>query len=286
MNRGPVDLPRLGAQCADTHAHLNMLDDPAGALERATMVGVMFIITVVDATETPRGTYEALPVWHQQAQDRLDEWNVPHGVPPQVRTIVGVHPHNAKNYDQSVAEEIRSLAADPNTVGIGEIGLDFHYDHSPRDVQRHVFREQLALANDLDMPVVIHMREATDEGVEILEEIGIPKAGCVLHCFMEGPSEAETYLEMGCYLSFAGPVTFKKADRLRAAVAVVPLERLLVETDSPFLAPEPHRGRTNEPALTTITVAAIAKIRAEDTATIAQATIKNARELFRDDRPG
>lgn len=286
MNRGPVDLPHLGAQCADTHAHLNMLDDPAGALERATMAGVMFIVTVADATETPRATYDELPAWHQQAQDRLDEWNVPHGVPPEVRIIVGAHPHNAKDYDQSVAEEIKSLVADPRTVGIGEIGLDFHYDHSPRDAQRHAFREQLAIAKDLDIPVVIHMRDAVDEGVQILKEIGIPKAGCVLHCFSEGPSEAETYLEMGCHLSFAGPVTFKNADKLRAAVAAVPLERLLVETDSPFLAPEPHRGRTNEPALTTITVAAIAEIRAEDTATVALATIANARGLFRDDRSG
>ena len=286
MHRGPVDLPRLGAQCADTHAHLNMLDDPAGALERATIAGVMLIVTVADATEAPRDTYAELPAWRQQAQDRLDEWDVPHGVPPQVRIIVGAHPHNAKDYDQSVAEEIRSLAADPRTVGIGEIGLDFHYDHSPRDAQRHAFREQLALARDLDMPVVIHMRDAMDEGIEILEEIGIPDAGCVLHCFTEGPSEAQTYLEMGCHLSFAGPVTFKKADKLRAAVATVPLDRLLVETDSPFLAPEPHRGRTNEPALTTLTVAAIAEVRAEDTATIALATIENARELFKDVRPG
>ncbi len=285
MNRGPVELPRLGAQCADTHAHLVMLDDPAGALERATVAGVMFIVTVADATEVPRATYDSLPDWLETAQQRLDDWAVPHGVPPQVRVIVGAHPHNAKDYDDKVVEEIEALMTDSRTVGLGEIGLDFHYDYSPRDAQRHAFREQLAIASELGIPVVIHLREAFEEGYGILEDVGIPEAGCVIHCFSGGPEEAKAFVEMGCHISFAGTVTFKKADTLRAALNEVPMDRLLVETDSPFLAPEPYRGRSNEPALTTLTVSVVAEVLGKDTADVARATIENARSVFRDVRP-
>ena len=280
MGHTPVELPHLGANVADSHAHLAMLEDPAGALERAAMAGVTLVVTVADATETPLITYENLDVWREGAQARLKEWEIPHGRPPQVRVIVGTHPHSAKNHDASTAILLRELAARPETVGIGEIGLDFHYDHSPRDVQRRVFREQLMLAQDLELPVVIHLREAGDEGHEILRQVGTPEAGCLLHCFTAGPADVQPFIEMGCFVSFAGPVTFKSADGIRASVAEVPLDRLLLETDCPFLSPEPCRGRPNEPAWATLTAARIAEVRGEPTETIARATMENTRALF------
>ena len=285
MRTGAKELPSLGAQCADTHTHLDMLDDPAGALERCTLAGVMYVATIADVTESGRGTYDLLPKWHGDAQARLDEWAVPHGMPPQVRVVVGAHPHNAKCYDQAAAEEIAMLAADPRTVALGEMGLDFHYDHSPREIQEEAFRKQLQFAHDVELPVVVHLREATEEGIAILSEIGVPEAGCVIHCFSGGAEEALRFVDMGCHISFAGPVTFKKSDALRAAAKEVPLDRLLTETDAPFLAPEPYRGKTNEPSWVTLTVEAIAQVRDEDTATVASATIENARALFRDVRP-
>lgn len=280
MSKGPVELPRLGAQVADSHAHLSMLDDPAGALERAAIAGVMLIVTVADTTEAPRAVYESLPVWQKDAQARLDEWEIPHGAPPQVRVIVGTHPHNAKNHDDATLALLRELAQKPETVAIGEIGLDFHYDHSPREVQRRVFREQLLLAQAVDLPVVIHLRDAHDEGLEMLQHVGVPEAGCLLHCFTEDAQTMQPFVDMGCYVSFAGPVTFKKADAIRAAVSAVPLDRILTETDCPFLAPEPCRGRTNEPAWTTLTAQRIAEVRGEPSEVLASASMANARELF------
>ncbi len=285
MGHGPVELPSLGAQIADSHAHLAMLDDPAGALERAALAGVALVITVADATELPLGTYDNISAWRDGAQKRLDEWDIPQHVPPQVRVLVGTHPHSAKRHDDATLATLRELAARPETVGIGEIGLDYHYDHSPRDVQRRVFREQLLLAQELDLPVVIHLREAQDEGREMLESIGVPEAGCLLHCFTADPSEMRPFVDMGCYVSFAGPVTFKKADGIRAAATEVPLDRLLVETDCPFLAPEPYRGRTNEPAWTTLTAQRIAEVRGEPTADLARAAMANTRTLFRIEPP-
>jgi len=280
MGHGPVELPHLGAQVADSHAHLAMLDDPAGALERAAIAGVMLIVTVADATEMPLATYESIDLWCAAAQEHLDEWEIPHGRPPQVRVIVGTHPHSAKSHDDSTTKLIRELAARPETVGIGEMGLDYHYDHSPRDVQQRVFREQLVLANELDLPVVIHLRDAGEDGREILQQIGIPEAGCLLHCFTSDAEEMKPFIDMGCHVSFAGPVTFKNADSIRAAVAEVPLSRLLLETDCPFLSPEPCRGKPNEPAWTTLTAERIAEVRGEPTAALARATMENTRAFF------
>jgi len=284
MMNGPGEIPQLGAECADTHAHLDMLDDPAGALERAAIAGVSYVITVADATEMPRGTYDSLDAWHATAQTRLDEWGVEGAAPPEVRVIVGTHPHNAKGYTQLVAEDTMVLGSDPRTVAIGEIGLDFHYEHSPRGAQRLAFRDQIAIADQLGLPVVVHLREAHEEGIEILRHAGIPSAGCVIHCFTEGPDLVKRFVDMGCYISFAGPITFKKADDLRAAAAAVPLDRLLTETDCPFLAPEPFRGRTNEPAWTTFTVEALARARGEEPSRVASATMENARKVFRHTR--
>lgn len=284
MVKGPVDLPRVGAPTADTHAHLDMLDDPAGALERAAVMGVVYVLTIADVTESPRATYEHLPKWLAVARQRLDDWDVPRDLQPRVRVVVGAHPHNAKDFDQKAEEELLALLDEPETVGIGEIGLDFHYDHSSRDEQRRAFRTQLAIAVERNLPVVIHLREAHDEGIAILEEVGIPEAGCVLHCFTGDEDLARRFLDLGCYISFAGPVTFKMASAIRSAAAAVPLERILVETDSPFMAPEPHRGRTNEPAWVTLTVERIAEVKGVHAAVVAEACLENALEVFGETR--
>ena len=277
-----VEVPRLGAKTADTHAHLDMLDDPAGALERAVVAGVMYIATVADVTEAPLGTFDALGAWIAEAEERMRLWGVPHPETPETRIIVGVHPHNAKGFTPEVADTLKELAVDPRVGAIGEIGLDFHYDHSPRDHQRRAFEAQLGLAHELGLPVAVHLREAHEEGIAILRELGVPKAGCIIHCFTEGPKTAEMLLEMGCHISFAGPVTFPKADIIRSAVEVVPLDRLLAETDSPFMTPVPHRGRSNEPAWVTFTVAALAEIKGLAPADVATATLENARRLLGD----
>ncbi len=277
-----VEVPKLGAQTADTHAHLDMLDDPAGALERAAVAGVMFIATVADVTEAPLGTFDALGSWISEAQERMDLWGVPHPETPQMRIIVGVHPHNAKGYTAEVADTLRRLAADPRVGAIGEIGLDFHYDHSPRDHQRRAFEAQLMVAHDLDLPVAIHLREAHEEGIAILKDVGVPKAGCIIHCFTEGPKTAELLLEMGCHLSFAGPVTFPRADILLEAVGVVPLDRLLAETDCPFMTPVPQRGRSNEPAWVTFTVQKLAEIKGLPSEEVAAAILTNAKRVLGD----
>jgi TatD DNase family protein len=264
-------LPDLGAPSVDAHAHLDMLDDPVAALVRAARAGIALVATVVDLTEEPERTLDGLDGWLTGAAAEL----APEGLaPPEVRLIVGWHPHNATRGDDALLTRLRELAAGPRVGALGELGLDFHYDHSPRDVQRAWFRSQLTLAHEVGLPVEIHLREAHAEGADLLAELGTPAAGCVIHCFTEGPATAERFLELGCHISFAGPVTFAKAEQVRDAARIVPLDRLLVETDCPFLAPHPYRGRPNEPALAVLNAAAVAE------AKVATAALDNARRLF------
>ncbi len=171
---------------------------------------------------------------------------------------------------------MRELAADPLTCAIGEIGLDYHYDYSPREVQRDVFRRQLELAHELQLPAVIHLREAHEDGLAILREAGVPAAGCILHCYNLGAEPMRPFVELGCYVSFAGPVTFKKSEEIREATALVPADRILTETDCPFMAPEPFRGRKNEPAYTVFTAARIAEARGDSLGDFASAAYANA----------
>lgn len=302
-----VVLPRLGAPTADTHAHLDMLADPIAALVNAARADVEVICSIVDLTEEPEVTLDGLDRWLAEAGSILAASENTVGLedtpslsatgpalshtlsasaePPDVRLILGVHPHNASRYDAAMHERVRELARSLPTgrvVGLGELGLDFHYDHSPRGAQRDAFRRQLALAHELGLPVTVHLRAAHDEGYEILREGGVPEAGCIIHCFTEGPDTAERFLSLSesVVISFAGPVTFSKAQQIRDALAVVPLERILVETDSPFLAPAPYRGEANEPAFVTLNVARIADELGADPAVVAQATLDNARRVF------
>ena len=278
-----VATPDLGGPVADTHAHLDMLDDPGKALARAAVAGVGFVATVTDPTEDASRTYDELPLWLASASDMLPGHASADNPLPVVRVVAGVHPHNAKDFNPQVEVELRRLGGHALTAAIGEIGLDFHYDYSPRDVQVEVFRRQLVIAGELDLPVVIHLREAHDDGVAILREVGVPSAGCILHCYNLGPTLLDRFLALGCTVSFAGPATFKKAEEVREAAMIVPIERILTETDCPFMAPEPFRGRTNEPALVVFTAARLAEARGEALSVFAAASFANARRAL--DRP-
>lgn len=196
-----------------------------------------------------------------------------------VWAAVGVHPHAASALDDRAFAELMALACLPKVVAIGEIGLDFYRDLSPRDVQREAFRRQLALARSMRKTVVIHMRDAIEDVFSILEEVGPPER-LVFHCFSGSAEQARRGLELGGYVSFAGNVSYKNAGMLRDAAAVVPAGRLLVETDSPFLAPVPHRGKPNEPAFVPFVGSAVAQAQDVPVESIAQASVANARRAF------
>jgi TatD DNase family protein len=199
-----------------------------------------------------------------------------------VYAAAGVHPHDARLYDDAAERRLLDvLRGSVRMVALGEIGLDYHYDNSPREVQREVFARQLRLAREEGLPVIIHSREADEETAEILQrELGDSGTRGVMHCFGGGPALAEAALALGFYVSFAGNVTFKKAEALREVAAVVPLERLLVETDCPFLAPVPHRGRRNEPAYVVETARFLAELRGVRPEELGRATSGNFVRLF------
>jgi TatD DNase family protein len=280
MGKTHFDIPALGVPSADSHAHLDMLEDAPAALQRAASAGLAAILTIVYPVDMGElGSIAMIPGWRKEAGERLADDGVDAAV-PDVAVAVGIHPHEARHHDATAEELVRGLIADGTAVAIGEMGLDFHYDNSPRDAQRESFRAQLRLAHEAELPAVVHLRESHDEGHDILADEGVPEAGCVIHCFGEDAATAERFVEMGCHVSFAGTVTFKKADRIREAAAVVPMDRLLVETDCPFLAPEPYRGRKNEPALSVFCSVAIGEARGIDPCEVARAAHDNARRLF------
>ncbi|HLM59844.1 MAG TPA: TatD family hydrolase [Pyrinomonadaceae bacterium] len=201
-----------------------------------------------------------------------------------VYASIGVHPHDAKEYDEQAEIYLIDLVKSSNKViAWGEIGLDYYYEHSPRDVQREVFIKQIRVAKELDLPVIIHSRDADDETVEILTVECSQKdfRGGIMHCFGGTPQMAESLMDIGFLISFAGNVTFKKAENLRDAARVVPLEKLLVETDCPFLAPIPFRGKRNEPKYVIETAKFLAEFYEKDLETLAAATTRNFLRLFK-----
>jgi TatD DNase family protein len=204
---------------------------------------------------------------------------------PEVRFAIGVHPHTAHQFaddPRRAADAVRAqLAASPSARAVGEIGLDYHYDFTPRDVQQQVFRVQIRLARERDLPVVIHTREADEDTIAILHEEGGGEVRGVLHCFTGTAALAAAGLDLGFYISLAGIITFPKAAALREAIADVPLDRLLTETDSPFLAPVPHRGKRNEPAYLPRVVATLGELRGLAAADLATQTAANFHALFR-----
>ncbi|MCU1484587.1 MAG: hypothetical protein JWN67_1333 [Actinomycetia bacterium] len=192
-----------------------------------------------------------------------------------VWSTAGVHPHDAAGG----IDGIEALLAEPEVVAVGECGLDYHYDHSPRDVQREAFAAQIALAHTSGLALVIHTREAWADTFALLDAEGIPER-TVFHCFTGGPDEARQCLDRGAYLSFSGIVSFKTADDVRAAAVLCPLDRLTVETDSPYLAPVPHRGQRNQPAWVPLVGAAVAATKGIDVDEVARVTSANAERLF------
>jgi TatD DNase family protein len=249
----------------DTHAHLEMEafdSDREEVLKRAAEAGLTAIVTV-GTTLTDCEKAVALARRY-----------------PPVYAAVGIHPHEVKGIDAETYDALRVLARQDKVVAIGEIGLDFFYNLSPQEVQLRRFAEQLDLAEELDMPVIIHDREAHAETLRILR-LRKGRLRGVLHCFSGDQTMARECLEVGFYLSVAGPVTYRKADQLREVARNVPLDRLLIETDAPYLAPQLHRGKRNEPAYVVETAGCLAEIRGLPVGELIRLTAANARRLFR-----
>ncbi|MEN3314872.1 MAG: TatD DNase family protein [Acidimicrobiaceae bacterium] len=242
----------------DSHCHLQYEGLPTDALDRAEAAGVTRMVCI--GTDGPQSARAV---------------EVARSHPGRVWATVGLHPHDAVNGVDTIAG---SLGA-PEVVGIGECGLDYHYDHSPRDTQRRVFAAQVALAHEHDLALVIHTREAWDDTFAVLAAEGVP-GRTVFHCFSGGPTEARRALDTGAHLSFSGILTFKKADDVRQAAALAPLDRVLVETDAPYLTPVPHRGAPNHPAFVALVGAALARARGCDVAAVEEATWANATAVF------
>ncbi|MFV0260346.1 MAG: TatD family hydrolase [Acidimicrobiales bacterium] len=248
----------------DNHCHLTSLsDEPARVVAEAAAADVTGLLTV--------GTTVA---------DSARAAEVAAGFGTGVWSTAGVHPHDASDGIDGLAP----LLDHPSVRAVGECGLDYHYDHSPRDAQAEVFRRQIALAHRHDLALVIHTREAWDDTFAILDTEGVPER-TVFHCFTGGPDEVTQCLSRGAWISISGIVTFGSADDLRAAARLVPLDRLLVETDSPYLAPVPHRGRPNRPALVAVVGEALAELRGEPATTVSAATTANTRAVYRLDPP-
>ncbi len=202
-----------------------------------------------------------------------------------VYATVGVHPHEVKHIENGWYEELKKLAKHPKVVGFGEIGLDFHYDHSPRDVQRQQFREQISIARELHLPIVIHTREAQEDTISILREERAAEVGGVFHCFSGDAWLAKDALELGFNISFSGIITFQNATMLREIVQTIPDDRLMIETDAPYLAPVPFRGKRNESAYVTYVAEKIAEIKEGASPSaferIARMTTENTKRLFK-----
>lgn len=246
------------AQWFDNHCHLTSLKQtPEEAVEAATDAGVTRLLTVGCTVEDSAAAADIAT--------RFDN----------VWATAGVHPHDAKDG----LDGLEALLDHPKVVAVGECGLDYHYDHSPRLEQAESFVRQIAMANQRDLALVIHTREAWDDTFEILDREGMP-AKTVFHCFTGGPDEAVAAVERGAYVSFSGIVTFKTAEDLRAAAVLTPEDRILVETDSPYLAPVPHRGKPNQPANVAVVGEFVAELLNRPADQFAAVTTANALELF------
>ena len=254
----------------DSHAHIDGPEydgDRDEMLQRARDAGVELILNV--------GTGDP----HSGSLERAARMGAQH---EQVYTAVGVHPHDARLYDSSVDEKIRGLLTNgKRMMAWGEIGLDFHYDNSPREVQLSVFRQQLQSARELKLPVIVHTREAEKETVEVLRDEwhGSDLPG-IMHCFSGTAWLAKQCLELGFLISFSGIITFKKAGDLRAVALEVPLDRLLIETDCPYLTPVPHRGKRNEPAFVTQVATCLAELRGTTVEEMGTVTTHNFLRIF------
>ena len=265
----------------DSHAHLDserFHADRAELLRRAHAAGVETILTI--GSGKGPGTLDCGINVVREFRGQPET--------PELYASVGVHPHEAELVKESDYAELEKLAQEPEVIGWGEIGLDYFYDHSPRDVQKEVFRRQMELAQAAKLPIIIHCRpsqdseNAWDDCLAMIREHFAPSAlGGVLHCFTGTVEHAKTALDMGFMISFSGNITFPKAENIRQAAVIVPFERMLIETDSPFLAPVPYRGKRNEPAFVGGVAARIAEVRSVTAEEVGQQTASNFRRFFR-----
>ncbi len=250
----------------DSHCHLNFKDfsnDLKEVIQRAKSAGIQHMLSISTRLDEGGGLC---------ALAESDSG---------ISCTIGVHPHEAEAHRGLEAATLIERAAHPRVAGLGETGLDFHYNHSPADVQKACFQAHIEAARETSLPLVIHSRNADAEMARILsEEAGKGGIAGVMHCFSAGPELARTALEAGFYISFSGILTFKKAGEVRAIASEIPLDRLLVETDAPYLAPEPHRGKRNEPAFVMHTAAKLAEIRGIPLEALAEATTANFHRLF------
>ena len=250
----------------DSHCHLNyqgLVEDQAGVLERARAAGVEAMVNI---------------------STRASEWDSVIATAerePDVMASVGIHPHEADLHPDMQTGTLVAKAAHPKVVGIGETGLDYYYDHSDRERQRQCFRAHIAAARETQLPLIVHTRDAEDDTYAILdEEMGKGAFPALIHCFTGSRGFAGKVLALGLYVSISGIVTFKKATELQETARALPLDRLLIETDSPFLAPVPHRGKTCEPAFVADTARFLAALRGESVEALGEATSANFRRLF------
>jgi len=258
-------VPRL----VDSHAHLDFEDyraDLGAVVDRARAAGVSRIVCI--------------GLWRAPG-DFGNALDLAGGDPGTFSATAGVHPHECARVPEADWRRLEELARDPRVVGVGETGLDFHYDHSPRPAQVESFRRSLRIAREAGKPVVVHVREADEACAQALASEGVPPAGGVIHCFTGDAAAARRYLDLGLFVSVAGVVTFKAAEALREAVRTVPRDRLLVETDCPFLAPVPWRGKRNEPAYVARTAEKVAELWGTSLEVVGEITSDNARRLFR-----
>jgi TatD DNase family protein len=253
-------------QLVDTHCHLDGKSfdgDREAVIARARTAGVEWMVAI--------GTGDGPP--DLEAGIRLAD------AYPFIYATVGVHPHEAAKASDETWTELLALTAHPKCVAVGEIGLDYHYDFSPRDTQKAAFVRQMEIARAASQPIVIHTREAWDDTIALIREHWDPAIGGIFHCFSGGPGEAQQALDLGFHISFSGIVTFPKATDIHDAARMVPEERLLIETDSPYLAPIPYRGKRNEPAYVQHTAACISELRGVPLEEIAALTTANWRRL-------
>jgi TatD DNase family protein len=251
----------------DSHCHIDMPQfdadrDEVVARARAAGLVEMLVIGEVDEGDALRRSLRV-----------AEAYRLP--------VTAGVHPHQARLADERTYDEIRGLAREGRIVAIGEIGLDFHYDHSPRQTQREVFRRQVRLAGDVGLPIVVHTRQADLETAEILEQEGARDRGGVIHCFTGGLELARRSLELGLLISFSGILAFPRAEVIQQVAREAPEDRLLIETDAPFLAPPPHRGKRNEPAFVVEVARKLAALRGVSEQAIGEAARRNYARLFR-----
>ena len=251
----------------DSHCHIDgdaFGEDRGAVIERARAAGVIRMICIGSGRDIANARSAVALA----------------AAEPDIYATVGIHPHDVARMTEMDWSELATLARADRVVGIGETGLDYFYDHSPRDLQQVAFRRFLQLCHDTQQPVVCHIRDAHADALAILQQEGLPTRGGVIHCFTGNSKDAEGYLALGLHLSFSGIVTFKTAGEIRAAAALAPLDRILVETDAPYLAPIPHRGKRNEPAYIVQTLHEVAKTKQLDVAALTSATTRNARALF------